>query len=246
LRAQIASLEAASRPVGRLLLGDEGVDQALPGGGLDLGALHAVAPAAHLDQPAAAGFLLGLGARALTLRPGVLALVSAPGGLDFGAPYAPGLAGWGVAGARVLQVRARSVKDALWAAEEALRSAGAAAVALTLGAAGAAVTPASARRLQLAAEAGGGVGLVLGAIGVARSRWTIAAAPSAAPAWASGQGLPAILVAPGAARFCARVRASDGRERAFSLEWRHETGGFHHVAGLADAALAAGPWRAAG
>jgi len=65
-------------------------------------------------------------------------------------PYAPALAAWGVALERLLVIRPETAEGALWAAEQALRSAACRAV---LGWP-AAIAPVALRRLQLAAEAG--------------------------------------------------------------------------------------------
>lgn len=239
LGAKLTAVSSASSPLAPaarplVSLGDDALDAALPAGGLEAGALHAAQAQTYLDQPAAMGLLLAFAARALAARPGALVWVRGPKATDFGAPYGPGLAGFGAASPRTLHVRAATFKDALWSAEEALRSAGAAAVLLEAGA-GLSIT--AARRLQLAAEAGGGLGLALGASLGARTRWTVTAAPSAAPDWAQGQGLPAILVPPGAARWTARMSAGGRPERALVLEWRHETHRFHSVAALADTAV---------
>jgi len=65
-------------------------------------------------------------------------------------PYAPALAAWGVALERLLVIRPATAEGALWAAEQALRSAACRAV---LGWPGV-IAPVALRRLQLAAEAG--------------------------------------------------------------------------------------------
>lgn len=235
LRAQVRALEGQSRPQARLSLGDPALDARLPGGGLEWGALHTACGQVHDDQPSAAGFLLGLAGRVLQERAGALVWVRAAGAFDFGAPYGPGLAGMGLPSARVLHVRARAWKDALWAAEEALRSAGAAAVLVEPGRALATTT---ARRLHLAAEASGGLGLMLAAAPGARSRWRIASQASAAPDWARAAGVTGWRVPPGRPVFTAQARLSDGRISDFTMEWRHETHSFHSVAPMADRALA--------
>jgi protein ImuA len=237
LRAQLAGLTAPARAEGpRIGLGHADFDADLPQGGLPSGAVHAVQPGAHGDQPAALGFAAALAARALAVLPGALIWVRAPAVFDFGAPYAPGLAGFGLDPARLVQVRARTNQDALWAAEEALRCRGAGAVVLE---AGRGFAGACARRLQLAAEAGGGFGVILGAAETARSHWLVQAAPSAAPAWSRGQGLPAILIPPGRVALRVRRRMAQSRERDFLMEWCDAARGFHPLAVLADGSLAA-------
>lgn len=65
-------------------------------------------------------------------------------------PYPPALQQWGVNLSRVLIVRPRNSKEALWAAEQALSSGNCAAVLLWSGV----LDDAASRRLQLAAEKG--------------------------------------------------------------------------------------------
>lgn len=235
LRAKVRALETGGRAPVRFTLGDPAVDAALPGGGLEAGALHAADGASYLDQPAAVAFLAALAARALAFRPGGLVWIRSPGAFDFGAPYAPGLAAFGLCSRRTLHVRPRVAKDALWAAEEALRAVGTAAVLLETGRQ---LSSTAVRRLQLAAEAGGGIGLALGPMSAARSHWTLASQTSAAPEWAGALGFAPIHSPPGLPRWRAQVRGADGRERRFCLEWRYETGGFHSVAALADGSAA--------
>lgn len=122
------------------------LDAVLPGGGWPLGALTEVVLDRHglgelqLLLPALRRRVMEGGER------GWLFWIAPPF-----TPYAPALAGAGIDLPRVLTVRAATASDALWAAEEALRSAHCAAVLLW-------ADPVSAqalRRLQLAAEAGG-------------------------------------------------------------------------------------------
>ncbi len=129
-------------PHGVLPSGFAELDQALPAGGWPLGALTEIlAP--------------GMGAGELRLVMPALARLSREGRwITWIAPphipYAPALAAWDVDLSRLLLVRTRSEADALWAAEQALRS----------GSCGAVLAwPITAedrtlRRLQLAAETG--------------------------------------------------------------------------------------------
>lgn len=148
LEGRAARLEAA--PVAPS--GVTGIDAALPGGGLRFAALHEVAGVG------AAGFTAALLARFAAVRDGALLWcqqyrrMRAEGRL-----YAPGLRQWGVDPARLLVVEARDDTETLWVLEEALRSpAIVAAVGEVM-----AVDLFRTRRLQLAAEAGGGAGLLL-------------------------------------------------------------------------------------
>jgi len=155
LRHRLRGLERGGRTgeAGVLPLGLDVLDQALPGGGLDLGALHEIVEASEGDG-AATGFALHLIARRLRQKgmEGRPALWCAPE-VDL---YAPGLAGFGLDPARLVIVRARRRTEILWVLEEALRCRGLAAVLGEVPGA----DLASSRRLQLAA-AGGGFGLLL-------------------------------------------------------------------------------------
>ena len=153
------------------------LDAALEGG-LPRGCLQEVIPA---DEGAAAAgfaaFLLGRLARgAESGGRGVLWASLGEGDL-----HPPALAAFGLDPGAVILLSAPSPAELLWAMEEALRSAAVAGVVgevdkldLTAG-----------RRLQLAATAGGGVGLLLlradrpaAAVSAAALRWRVSAAPN--------------------------------------------------------------------
>ncbi len=96
LRGQIRRIEAFERPA--VALGVPALDRHLPQAGLALGALHEVAPTDFRAGPAAQGFLLALCASLAKAREGpVLWPSRRVDDLDFGAPYAPGLAQIGIA-----------------------------------------------------------------------------------------------------------------------------------------------------
>lgn len=174
LRRRIAHLE---RPTlhecgapAALAFGLPEIDGHLPWGGLLNGALHEITADAG-DSPAALGFaaaLMGLSARqgpVLWCRTG-------------GALYAPGLRGFGLYANNLIFVNCAKERELLWVLEEALRSGVlAAALAETRG-----ISPTAVRRLQLAAESGGGLGFLLGARAPAATpavtRWHVAAAAS--------------------------------------------------------------------
>jgi protein ImuA len=240
LRETVRGMEGAGKQPGRLSLGDRRLDARLSGG-LTRAGLHEAAPAAFFDGPAAAGFCAGLAGRALAAQAGGLVWIRLSGADGFGAPWPPGLAAFGVDASRTVFVRVARAGDALWAGEEALRTPGLAAVILE---AGAKLDLTAARRLQLAAEAGGAFGLVLRparheALALARSRWRLAAAPSAIPDWAQGHGFPESALPPGAPRWRAaltRLKGASltGEVDMIDLEWRHETHAFHCPSFLAD------------
>ena len=151
LRARIQRLETGStRKRAALPFGVAPIDKVLPGGGLALGALHEVAGGGNgaIDGAAAALFAAGIAART-TGR--VLWCVTRP---DL---FAPALAQAGLAPGRVIYVEAGDEKSLLACFEEGLRHPG-------LGAAVAEVARLSmtaSRRLQLAAETSGVIGMAI-------------------------------------------------------------------------------------
>ncbi|NMJ43936.1 hypothetical protein GWK16_22000 [Roseomonas sp. JC162] len=187
LRARIARLERAGAAEALSARGEEAIplspviDAALPWGGLPRAALHEVLAA---EPGAAAGFA-------------ALVLARAGGTVLWIAPepdaWPPGLARFGLSPAQLVLVRAPHTQDALWAMEETLRCPAVGAALLVTGE----LDLTAARRLQLAAEAGGVLGLLLrpdednAAPTAALTRWRIGAAPSATnsphelgdPAW---------------------------------------------------------------
>ena len=173
LRRRVARLERSGTTgtEDAVALGIAAIDAALPAGGLVAGAVHEV---------------LGDGAAAFAV------LVAARTGgpvlwcLDIGRreePYGPGLAALGLDPDRLVLVRCRGHKELLWAMEEGLRSPAPAAVVAEPEAD---VGLIESRRLQLAAEAGGTLGLILREGGTEEgrlapsavtSRWQVDAAP---------------------------------------------------------------------
>ena len=149
------------------------IDRALPGGGLAQGALHEVFAA---NAGAATGFVALLAGR---VAAPVLWVAPAPAEK----PYPPGLAQFGLDPALLLLAQPHA-HDLLWVAEEALRSPALGAVVFL----GAAPALAAARRLQLAAEAAGTLGLLLRPDhqapppSPAHTRWRVGALPSTAGA----------------------------------------------------------------
>ncbi|TDH61877.1 hypothetical protein E2C06_14100 [Dankookia rubra] len=159
LRARIARLDrSGARPEGDSLPLCDAIDQRLPGGGLARAAVHEVLAA---DPGAAAGFCGLLLARA---RGTVLWIAAEPDA------WPPGLARFGLSPADLVLVQAPRRQDALWAMEESLRCPGIAGALLA--ADGLDLT--TARRLQLAAEAGGAIGLLLRPDGEAEAGATAA------------------------------------------------------------------------
>jgi hypothetical protein len=125
------------------------LDQALPDGGLPIGAVTEILCAAP-----------GLGATSLALRTAhraaadgrTVVVVDSRG--DF---YPPAAIPCGMDLDRLLVIRPRKTQDALWAVDQSLRCPAIAAVVAWLDR----LRPEQSRRLQLAAEAGMGLGLIL-------------------------------------------------------------------------------------
>jgi protein ImuA len=159
--------------------------------------------------------------------------------LDAGALHAPGLMRFRLAPERVICVRARTDRDALWALEEGLAG-GLAAVVGEVGA----VTLTESRRLQLAAEAAGVAALLLrpaaaaAAPGAALTRWRLATLPGAIE-----PGMPGV----GRARWRAELfRCRGGAAATWEMEWRDETGDLALAAPLRDRPDRTEPARLAG
>ena len=187
LRRTIRGIEEAGSPEQpRLPLGVPEIDRALPGGGLRLGCIHEVA-----GDESATGFCAALLARVWGNRRGALLWLAQGNDL-----YAPGLVRYGIGAGQLLVVSGlRRQDDMLWAMEEALRCRAVRGVVAETGGTGLA----AGRRLMLAAEGTGVLGLVLsrgsgaalphhrghgdelrrGGAGVraAVSRWRVTAAP---------------------------------------------------------------------
>src|SRR3984893_14438518 len=151
LRERIRRLErAAGRRRLVLPFGLKEIDRHLPGGGLALGALHEVAgggPGA-IDGAAAALFAAGIAART---RGKVLCCITRP---DL---FAPALAQAGLMPDRVIYVEAVDEKSVLICFEEGLRHGGLGAVVAEV----ARLSMTASRRLQLAAEGSGTIGLAI-------------------------------------------------------------------------------------
>ncbi len=177
LKTRLRGLETAGGGGPVLPFGVPAIDRRLPGGGLPRIGVHEVIAA----PGPGAGFAAALAGRIGRATPGGPACEPTVLWITRQAElYGPGLAAFGLPTERLVVVQAGHETDVLWALEEGLRTRGLAAVVgelhgldLTAG-----------RRLQLAAEAGGGTGFVLrpaeadGGAGAACSRWRVAACPS--------------------------------------------------------------------
>lgn len=236
LRARIRALEHANRPPTAVLpFGVEALDAALPDGGLALGALHEVAGGGDgaVDGATAALFAAGIAARTSGQ---VLWCVTRP---DL---FAPALSQAGLGPDRVLYVEAGDEPSLLACFEEGLRHGGLGAVVAET----ARLSMTASRRLQLAAEASGVMGLAIrrwrrpadaaefGQPTAAVSRWRVSPAPSS-PLPVPGVGRP---------RWFVELLRCRGAEAAdFTLEACDETGRLALPAELARRSSAATPRR---
>ena len=204
LRAEIAALAESARGGARASLpfGLAAIDRRLAGGGLAVEALHEVAGAApgQSDDAAATLFAAAIAARRAGGSGTILWALSRR---DL---FAPGLAQAGLAPERLLYAECRREEEVLAVMEEGLRHGGLAAVVGEVGRANMAAT----RRLQLAAEEGGTMALMLkrwrrsgedplALPSAAVTRWRLASAPSAP------------LPVPGIGRACWRLELARQR-----------------------------------
>jgi protein ImuA len=163
-------------------LGVPALDHALQGG-LAVRALHELAPASELQLGGAFGFGLAIAALAAAGGRQVLCIATDYAAREAGAAYGLGLDRLGLSMDRLLILRVAHPLDALWAFEEALKCSALAAVLAELPEAGASADLTATRRLSLAAQAGGGLGLLLRhrpcrLPSAAMTRWQVAAALS--------------------------------------------------------------------
>jgi len=168
---------------GSLRFGVPALDDALQGG-LARGALHELAPASELQLGSAFGFGLAIAALAAADGRQVLCIQTDYAAHEAGTLYGLGLDHLGLSMERLLILHVAHPRDALWGFEEALKCPALAAVLAELPEAGAAADLTATRRLSLAAQAGGGLGLLLRhrpypLPSAALTRWQVAAALSA-------------------------------------------------------------------
>ncbi|WMT92929.1 ImuA family protein [Pelagibacterium sp. H642] len=236
LRERIAHLEgAAVRPRETLPFALAAIDQRLPGGGLALGALHEVAGGGNgaVDGAAAAHFTAGIGART---KGRVLWCVTRQ---DL---FAPALEQAGLAPDRVIYVETGDEKTLLACMEEGLRHGGMGAVVGEVSR----LSMTASRRLQLAAEGTGTIGIALrrwrrqtdasdfGQPTAAVTRWRVSALPSR-PLPVPGVGRPRWLVE--------LIRARAGESLDIEVEACDGSGHLGLPSHLADRPAAADGWR---
>ena len=211
--------------------GQAALDGVLPGGGLCRGTL---VDWINCDGPGSgAGTLALLASRGVMgggRRPGTLAVVDRGGGF-----YAVAAASLGVPLEQVLVVRPVSEEEWMWAVEQVLRSS---AVDVVLTWAGSLDERVS-RRWQLAAEHGGGVGMLVRTVdGVGDASWS---AVRVVVSGCVGGDVPAMNARREGRQWGVRVlRGGVGRgpgragddEREVLLELNDETGGLRLLSGM--------------
>ncbi|MEO3434468.1 ImuA family protein [Inquilinus sp. CAU 1745] len=217
MRAQIQKIESKNRRAKSVLpFGIAELDSRLPAGGLALGALHEVAGGGNgaVDGAAAALFTAGVAART---KGKVLWCMTRP---DL---FAPALAQAGLSSDRAIYVEAGDDKTVLACFEEGLRHGGLGAVVAEV----ARLSMTASRRLQLAAEQSGTIGIAVrrwrrqteatdfGQPTAATTRWRISVLPST----------PLPVPGVGRARWLVElVRCRAGESADFTLEACDDTG----------------------
>ncbi len=218
LAQRLEQMEAARRPgsCGSTATGIPALDTLLPDGGFRSGTL-----VEWLAESTASGvgFLALLSARSL-LQDGKILVV-----LDRDTTfYPPAAIAWGIAPQQMIVVRPKNPTEELWALEQCLQSAGVAISLCRLEHATSCVL----RRLQLAAEHGGGLGFLLRPLS-ARGQ----------PAWSDVRLLVTPLVSlPSSRRWrveLVRCRRGTG-EKSVNLELNDATGVVSAITELAPAA----------
>jgi protein ImuA len=248
LRRRVRALERgeAGERAPALPLGAQAIDELLPGGGLARAGVHELLPERTAwDDGPAAGFALALTGRLMAAAAGPVLWIARRGDL-----YAPGAPAFGVDPDRLLTARAGDDAGVLWAMEEALRCPELIGVVGEIGQ----LDRTAARRLQLAAEAGGVMGLTLRRRRVvprgrqdpsaAATRWRIGARPAQPNGERNGDrngDRVGGARTPGGSRarwHLELVRARGGHPADFEVEWDHATGDFALAAALRDAEAA--------
>ena len=195
LRAQINALENHSVGANCVLeTGARLLDAAL-GGGLALGGVNEVVPAAFMDEPASMSFAAACAANMMSQRSGDLVIVQdGAHARSWGQFYGPGLQGLGLCCSRILFVDVPDAKRFYDCLEDCARTTGLAGV-LALAGPKSGFSLAGARRVQLAAEQGQSLVMLVQSLRTptfapARVRISIASAPSQKVA--QGTNLPAL------------------------------------------------------
>lgn len=240
LRAQISALETHSSGAhGVLATGAGGLDGAL-GGGLALGGVSELVPAAFMDEPASISFGLACAATMMDQRRGDLVVIHDGGhARSWGQFYGPGLQARGLNPSRILFVAAPDAKRFHACLEDCARTTGLAGV-LALAGAKSGFSLTGARRIQLASEQSQGIVLLVQSLRTtsfmpARARLRIASAPSTPSLGKNvpqGQYLPAL--GPPAWSVTLERTRSGAKPQSFHLEYDYATHRLHQPAALAN------------
>ena len=211
------------------------IDERLPGGGLALASLHEIYGGGNDAVEGAAAMLFAAGIAART-RGQVLWCLTRP---DL---FAPALAQAGLAPGRVLYVEARDEKSLLLCFEEGLRHGGLGAVVAEV----ARLPMTASRRLHLAAEAGGTLGLALRRFRHGREAGALTEPTAAVTRWRVSVRPSAPLPVPGVGRArwllqLTRCRAGEAAE--FEVEASDAEGRIAFSSRLADRPAATGHGR---
>lgn len=216
LRDSIEAIETR-RPAGREA-GPRPLQEAAPYARLDPHGLHEIWSPSIRAAGAGLSFALGQGRGLIRAeRPVLFWLGLGHEGAQTGLPYAPGLARFGLEPSDLVMVRAPTLTDLLWAAEEIATSPRPAGVILECAVAQRALDFTALRRLALRAGESGTPVLLLryGAermASAARTRWRIAAFASARN--------PLDALAPGRMRWHATLeKAPQGQRGSWVLKW---------------------------
>jgi protein ImuA len=239
LRTQIRAIETEGcLALSYLPIGADMLDAAL-GGGLALGGVTEVVPAAFMDEPVSLHFAFACMAKALHQRCGDLVVIEDASrgqgwGRAWGQLYGPGLQKLGVCPSRILLIRAPDVQSFHACVEDAARTFGLAGV-LAVSGSKAGFSLAGARRVQLAAEQAHSLvltvqGLRTSAFAPARARLVIASRPCRPVLL--GTALPGL--GPPAWRLHLERARNGARPQTFDLEYDDATHSLYQPATLAN------------
>ncbi|WP_290891475.1 hypothetical protein [Hoeflea sp.] len=230
--AAVSGNERISQP---LALGAGAVDHCLDGG-LACGGLHEVRSPLARDIGAAAGFALGLAARAIQAdcggRRGVVWVSDPAARIDGGGLFPAGLAQYGLDPSSMTLVEPGDLQGAMWAADEAAGCAGLAALVFQIKGNPARFDITATRRLMLRARQSGVLALVLRQSGeeeasAAATRWHVTTELSGADdIYPRGVGAMRLSLT--------LERNRTGRTGQWLLAWNPRTRIFDHAASHPD------------
>lgn len=236
LRQAVAKIEGQETGLGistrPLAFGVSTIDAVLQGG-LAPASLHEVAPATMRDFGAAVGFVFALAARAAGDGRNTLWIQTDFAALESGNIYGPGCDLFGLPARQLLILKVSRPLDAVWAMEEALKSAALASVITELPNDGSIADLTATRRLTLAAREGGGFGFLFrhrpSPLTSAETRWEVAAAPSDPDAF-GGLGRTAFALS--------LIKNRHGPTGRWPVAWDHHERRFSSLSlGVAEAAF---------